>query len=227
MLDTAGIVPNVEAIRFVTDDGVSLEGELRRPEGEPAGSAVICHAHPRHGGSKDHPILWAIRTAVAQRGFVVLAFNFRGTMGSAGTYAGGRAEIKDVDAAIGRVRQEAEGPTLVCGWSFGAAVALREALGDERVSALALIALPLDPADIDVPPVPAAAELRTFRKPVLLLAGEGDVYCPRPRLESLGRGLPNAEVSILAGTDHFLWRREKEAAEAVGAFVDRVFGTGE
>ena len=30
-----------------------------------AGSAVICHAHPRHGGSKDHPILWAIRNELA------------------------------------------------------------------------------------------------------------------------------------------------------------------
>jgi alpha/beta superfamily hydrolase len=214
-------------MRFGTEDGVSLEAVLRRPEGEALCSAVICHAHPRHGGSKDHPILWAIRNTLARRGFVVLAFNFRGTMGSAGTYAGGRAETKDVDAAIGRVRQEAEGPTLVCGWSFGAVVALREALADERVSALALIALPLDPGDIDVPPVPPAAELRAFRKPTLLLAGEGDVYCPRPRLESLGRALPNAQVAILAGTDHFLWRREKEAAEAVGAFADRVFGTGE
>lgn len=216
----------MEAIRFGTEDGVSLEGELRRPQGEPVGSAVVCHAHPRHGGSKDHPILWAIRNTLAGRGFIVLAFNFRGTMGSAGTYAGGRAETKDVDAAIGRVRQESNGPTLVCGWSFGAAVALREALGDERVSALALIAPPLDPADIDVPPVPAAAELRTFRTPMLLLAGEGDVYCPRPRLETLGRTVPDAEVVILAGTDHFLWRREKEAAEAVGAFADRVFGAG-
>lgn len=211
-------------MRFGTEDGVSLEGELRRPQGEVVGSAVICHAHPRHGGSKDHPILWAIRNALARRGIAVLAFNFRGTMGSAGTYAGGRAETKDVDAAIGRVRREADGPTLVCGWSFGAAVALREALGDERVSALALIAPPLDPADIDVPPIPPVAELRTFRKPMLLLAGEGDVYCPRPHLESLGHALPNAEVVILAGTDHFLWRREAEAAEAVAAFADRVFG---
>jgi hypothetical protein len=32
---------------------------------------------------------------------------------------------------------------------------------------------------------------------------------------------------ILPGTDHFLWRREKETAEAVGAFTDRVFGSGE
>jgi uncharacterized protein len=211
----------MEAVRFGTVDGVSLEGEIRQPETPPAGSAVVCHAHPRHGGSKDHPILWALRNDLASRGFVVLAFNFRGTMRSAGTYGAGHAETKDVDAAIGRVRGEAAGPILVCGWSFGANVALREALTDDRVSALALIGLPLEPADVEIPPTPGPSELRAFTRPTLLLAGEGDVYCPRPRLEALARTMPEAEVVIVPGTDHFLWRREKAVAGTVGAFAVR------
>jgi alpha/beta superfamily hydrolase len=211
----------MEAVRFGTADGVSLEGEIRQPETAPAGSAVVCHAHPRHGGSKDHPILWALRNDLASRGFVVLAFNFRGTMRSAGTYGAGLAETKDVDAAIGRVREEAAGPTLVCGWSFGANVALREALTDDRVGALALIGLPLESGDVEIPPTPGPSELRAFTRPTLLVAGEGDVYCPRPRLEALARTMPKAEVVIVPGTDHFLWRREKAVAETVGAFAVR------
>jgi alpha/beta superfamily hydrolase len=211
----------MEAVRFGTADGVSLEGEIRQPETPPVGSAVVCHAHPRHGGSKDHPILWALRNDLASRGFVVLAFNFRGTMRSAGTYGAGHAETKDVDAAIGRVREEAAGPTLVCGWSFGANVALREALTDDRVGAFALIGLPLESGDVEIPPTPGPSELRAFTRPTLLLAGEGDVYCPRPRLEALARTMPKAEVVIVPGTDHFLWRREKAVAETVGAFAVR------
>ena len=211
----------MEPVRFGTVDGVSLEGEIGLPEAPPAGSAVICHAHPRHGGTKDHPILWALRNDLASRGFVVLAFNFRGTMRSAGTYGAGHAETKDVDAAIGRVREEAAGPTLVCGWSFGANVALREALTDDRVGALALIGLPLEPADVEIPPTPGPSELGAFTRPTLLLAGEWDVYCPRPRLEAQARTMPNAEVVIVPGTDHFLWRREKAVAETVGAFAVR------
>jgi uncharacterized protein len=211
----------MESVRFGTEDGVSLEGEIRQPETPPVGSAVICHAHPRHGGSKDHPILWALRNDLASRGFVVLAFNFRGTMRSAGTYGAGHAETRDVDAAIGRVREDTEGPTLVCGWSFGANVALREALTDDRVGALALIGLPLEPADIEIPATPGPSELRAFTRPTLLLAGEGDVYCPRPRLESLARTIPRAEVVIVPGTDHFLWHREKAVAETVGSFAVR------
>jgi alpha/beta superfamily hydrolase len=214
----------VTSIRFSTDDGVSLEGDLRLPSGPPAGGAVVCHAHPRHGGSKDHPILWAIRAELAGRGLVVLGFDFRGVMRSGGTYGGGRSETHDVAAAIGRVRDETDGPTLVCGWSFGANVALREAIGDERVAALALVGLPLDPYDVDVPGIPSADELRTFRRPVLLLAGQGDVYAPTPRLEALAAQLPGAELIVLPGTDHFLWRREREAAAAIGRFAVGALG---
>ena len=211
----------MEALRFTTEDGVSLEGELRRPETGPRGTAVICHAHPRHGGSKDHPILWAIRNELARRGFVVLAFNFRGTMRSAGTYAGGRSETKDVAAAIGRVREEAGGPTVVVGWSFGANVALREALEDERVAALALVGPPLEHG-LDIPDLPSPSELRVFRRPVLLLAGQHDEYAPEPRVRELAAAFPNAEVAVVPRTDHYLWRHEREAAATVGAFAERL-----
>jgi uncharacterized protein len=217
----------VTLVRFTTDDHVSLEGDLRLPEGEPLAGAVLCHAHPRHGGSKDHPVLWAIRAELASRRFAVLAFDFRGVMRSAGTFGAGRTEVRDVAAAIGRVREETDGPTLVCGWSFGANVALREAMQDDRVAALALVGLPLEPSDIEVPDLPGPSELRAFRRPVLLLAGQGDQYAPRPRLETFASWLPSSEVVVLPGTDHFLWRREKEAAAAIGDFAVRALGLGQ
>ncbi|MEX2204590.1 MAG: alpha/beta family hydrolase [Actinomycetota bacterium] len=215
----------MEPVRFATEDGVSLEGELRRPQGKTVGSAVLCHAHPRHGGSKDHPILWAVRNELARRGFLVLAFNFRGTMRSAGTYGGGRTEVSDVRAGISRVREETQGPTIVCGWSFGANVAVREAPDDDRVAALALIGLPLE-HDLDIPPMPSASELQTLDRPVLLLSGENDEYSPAGRLAKVQKALPRAELAIVAGTDHYLWRHEKEAATSVGEFAARVVTGG-
>jgi alpha/beta superfamily hydrolase len=210
----------VEPVRFTTDDGVSLEGELRRPEAAARGGAVLCHAHPRHGGSKDHPILWAIRNDIARRGFAVLAFNFRGTMGSAGSYGGGRVETKDVGAAIDRVAGEADGPIVVVGWSFGANVALRRTLEDARVRVLALVGFPLE-HDLDIPPTPTASELRTLRCPVLLLSGEHDVYSPPAAIRALASSMRDTTVEVVAGTDHYLWRRERDVASLVGAFVDR------
>jgi len=211
----------METVAFLTEDGVRLEGELRLPDDTPRGSAVICHAHPRHGGSKDHPILWSVRNELAgKRGLAALVFNFRGTMGSGGTFGGGRDEMRDVRAAIGFIRERAKGPTLVFGWSFGASVALREAFEDERVSALALFGIPLRPNDLALPSLPTPAELRVLKRPLLFLAGANDEYCPSDELRAYGEG--TADVVILDGTDHYLWRREREAAGIVGSFADRM-----
>lgn len=211
----------MESVRFLTEDGVSLEGELRVDVPEPRGSAVICHPHPRHGGSKDHPILWAIRNELARRGLAVLSFNFRGVMGSAGSYAGGHGEVKDARAAIDRARAAAPGrPTASCGWSFGASVALREALEDDRVAVLTLTGIPLRPGDVQLPPLPSPSEVKVLRRPVLFLAGSNDEYCPAQDLRDYAAA-SGAEVAILEGTNHYLWRREREAAALIGDFIDR------
>jgi uncharacterized protein len=210
----------MEPVRFPTDDGIWLQGEWRFPDEPPRGSAVICHAHPRHGGSKDHPILWAVRNELAgKRGLATLAFNFRGIMGSAGTYGGGRDEVADVRAAVGAIRDASTGPTLVFGWSFGASVALREAFEDERVSALALFGLPLRPNDLELPQLPEPDELLQLKRPLLLLAGEHDEYCPADELRAYGDGV--ADVVIVDAVDHYLSRREREAAAIVGDFAAR------
>ncbi|MFN8232039.1 MAG: alpha/beta fold hydrolase [Actinomycetota bacterium] len=214
-------------VRFVTDDGVHLEGEIRLPDGEAVATAILCHPHPQHGGSKDHPILWAVRNELAHRGYAVLGFNFRGVMGSGGTYGGGRDELADARAALGRIREEAPGvPTVVVGWSFGASVALREALDDDRAAALALLGIPLRPGDLELLSLPGPAERRAFTRPVLLLTGDGDAFCPQAELRAFAAGFPRADVEILEGTDHYLWRREREASAIVGAFADRSLGIG-
>jgi alpha/beta superfamily hydrolase len=216
----------MDQVTFTTEDGIRLEGELRMPDGAPRGAAVICHPHPRHGGSKDHPLLWAIRNDLAAaRGLAVLGFNFRGVMGSSGTYGGGRDELRDTRAAIEAARSHSgleDPPTVVVGWSFGASVALREALDDVRVSALALVGIPLRPGDVEMPPLPDRTDLRLFARPAMLLAGEHDRYAPPEDLRAYGALFPQAEVVVVPGTDHYFWRREREAASVVGAFADRV-----
>jgi alpha/beta superfamily hydrolase len=214
----------MESVTFQTQDGIRLEGELRLPKGSPVAASVICHPHPKHGGSKDHPILWALRNELAgRRGHAVLLFNFRGVMGSAGSYSGGHGELADVGGAIAAVRLSApDVPVMVTGWSFGANVALREAIDDERVEALALLGIPLRPGDLTLPALPAPSVLHSLRRPAYFLAGDGDEYCPAGELRSLAESIPKSEVAILEGTDHYMWRREREAAEMVGDFAQRV-----
>ena len=209
----------VEPIQIRTRDGLGLEGELRMPDGEPRAVAVICHPHPLHGGSKDHPLLWAIRSELANRGMAVVAFNFRGVMGSQGTYDRGLGELDDARAAVDLAASRVAGPLLMVGWSFGANVALREAVDDRRVGALALLGMPLAASALDLPAVPSNDRLAGFERPVLLLSGDQDPYSPAGELRILGRKLADATVTVVTGADHFFGRREREAAAVVGTFA--------
>jgi uncharacterized protein len=196
------------------------------PEGMARGSAVICHPLPTRGGSKDHPLLWAIRSELAHRGFAVLAFNFRGVMGSEGRFGGGVGEVLDVRAAIA-VASTQPGPVFVAGWSFGAHVALREAVDDDRVGALAGVGLPLAriepaPGAEALPGLPPLEGVETLARPVLLLSGELDRFSPTADVRSLGERLPDATVRIVPGANHYFSKREREAASIVGEFAERL-----
>ena len=210
-------------VRFRTSDGVLLEGDLRHAEGPVRGTAVLCHAHPSFGGSKDHPVLWAIRNHLAaRRGLHVLAFNFRGTMGSEGSHGGGIAELADVDAAVARAREEAEGPVVLVGWSFGASVALRHAVRDARIAALALVALPIGPGTVTDLPSPAPEDLERLAAPVLFVVGSLDRLTSVNDLQAMARRVPRGQLLVLPGTGHYFERREAELAEAIGEFVEPV-----
>ena len=212
-------------VRFETADGLSLQGELRAADGTPRGTAVLCHPHPEHGGSKDHPILWAIRNDLAaHRGLTVLAFNFRGVMGSEGEHGAGEAELADVAAAVERVREETDGPTVLIGWSFGAWVALRHAVTDPRIAALALVAFPIGKSS-ERRPLPELGNLEQLSAPTLLVAGDDDPICPIDGMRNLAGWISNAESLVLGDTDHFFGRRERELAEKIGGWVDRVLST--
>ena len=71
--------------------------------------------------------------------------------------------------------------------------------------------------------LPTPAELRLLKRPLLLVAGANDEYCPADELRAYGDSA--AEVVILDGTDHYLWRREREAAAIVGDFADRTIAS--
>ncbi len=204
-----------------------LEGELRIDVDPPRAATVLCHPHPRAGGSKDHPILWALRNELAgARGFAALLFNFRGVMGSEGTHGGGHAEVKDARAALTFVTQRApDVAVLLGGWSFGASVALRESLDDHRVGALALIGIPLVPRDLDLPALPDPAEILAAGRPTIFAAGEHDVYCPPDALRAYGKA-SGAKTLIVENTDHFFWRREHELAAAIADWAEQALDLG-
>jgi pimeloyl-ACP methyl ester carboxylesterase len=58
----------------------------------------------------------------------------------------------------------------------------------------------------------------------LVLCGDNDEYCPTDEARTFVDGFPDGRLVVIEGTNHFLWRREKEAAVRVGDFVDAALG---
>jgi len=202
-----------ERVTFKSGD-LTLEGMIAYPDGDAAGphrAAVVCHPHPLYGGSMYNNVVDAVLEALHARGFATLRFNFRGVGQSEGEFDNGKGGADDAIAAIRFLTAQkgvrAVGAVLA-GYSFGAMTAVRAAASVAEVTAIVTVALPLGMID------PSA--IGTITKPIVLLAGDQDSYCPANHLAALAERLgPLARRKIIHGADHFFGGREREIVAAL------------
>ena len=69
-----------------------LEAVLMTPATPPVAAAVLCHAHPLHGGMMHYKVLFRVAKVFQEKGYAVLRFNFRGVGRSEGVHDDGRGE---------------------------------------------------------------------------------------------------------------------------------------
>jgi len=144
-----------------------LEGLLDDAPGAPF-AAIVCHPHPRFGGTMLNRATHRLAKAVQARGGAALRFNFRGVGRSAGAYDGGTGEAADAAAAIDWLARERPGlPLLACGFSFGAWMALLAGGFDARVGGLLLAGFALRAADLG--PLREPSRVRDIAKPVAIV----------------------------------------------------------
>jgi alpha/beta superfamily hydrolase len=160
------------------------------------------------GGDMENPVVLAAARGLGGAGVTTLRFNFGGVGASEGRYGGGDAEVADVEAAVGALREHvpAGTPLAIVGYSFGAWVGARAAMRRTDVARLVLIAPPIDMVDF--------AFLRPPLPPCTVIAGDDDAYCRHPE-----RLAPLASVRLVEGADHFFWGRDDEVAAAVADAV--------
>ena len=175
-----------------------LESILMHPEGDPVAAAVVCHAHPLHGGMMHFKVVFRAAKALQHHGLAVLRFNFRGVGRSEGTHDDGRGEQDDVRAALDEMaRRFPTLPQVLGGFSFGSVMAARVGGTDPRVRALLVMGFPLRS-------VQDTAYLDGVTKPRLFVQGERDEFgnaeAIRARVEPLA---PPRELVVVPGADHF------------------------
>ena len=160
------------------------------------GFGVIAPPHPLYGGSKDSPVVGEMATALGGVNVATLGFDWRGVGTSAGSPTGDEAKaLADYAAALAFHARDREAPCFACGYSFGAAVAIRAAIADPAVEYLVLVAPPASMIDPD--------HLARFRGRVFLAVGDGDALVDPAALKALVSELDSAHFCLLARTDHF------------------------
>lgn len=115
-----------------TDDGFALQATVTDPGDDAVRHvAVLCHPHPRHGGTMHAPVMETLTDRICNTGVAVVRGNFRGVGRSEGSWGGGVEEVRDVRALVDAARTRyPSAHVTVGGWSFGGGVSLR-ALADD------------------------------------------------------------------------------------------------
>ncbi len=196
-------------------DGILLEGRLRLPDGPCAGGVVLAHPHPGFGGTMDVWLLPAIAARVAEIGWASLRVNFRGVGRSEGRQTDGAEEVADLEGAVAFLRERigAELPVLAVGWSFGAMVALRLGSAVQGWVGIAPPTRKVDGTPLHGPIVPDELPPRRW-----VVVGEHDQFFPPDTVDVLAA----ERVTVLPGTDHFLFGYDRQVADAVVAACEEV-----
>jgi hypothetical protein len=196
-----------------TSDGLTLEAELAVADGQPRAVAVLCHPHPKAGGTMRSIVIGALFDALPPVGVTCLRFNFRGVGESDGVHDEGRGEQLDVIAAIDRADTAVDSslPLVLAGWSFGADLALATVV--DRIAAWLAIAPPLRMA-------PDFSVVATDPRPKLVVLGENDTVIDTPAVDATTRAWTNTRVETVGGASHFFVGRTDPLVALAVAQID-------
>jgi uncharacterized protein len=206
-------MPTSESFDFQGPVG-RLEAILMSPDDGSVAAAVVCHAHPLHGGMMHFKVVFRIAKALQEQRVAVLRFNFRGVGRSEGAHDDGRGEQDDAIAALAELERRVPGvPLVMAGFSFGSVVALRVAAREPRVRAVAALGFPLVRFG-------DAATLQAPRQPRLFVQGERDPFGAGDALRALVEPLPPPrELVVVPGASHFFDDRLEAMQAAVSAWA--------
>ena len=221
-LRSTTILPAIrEDITLMTEDGLTLVGELALPASGPvAATLVTLHPVPTHGGFMDSHVLrkaaWRLPYLA---GIAVLRFNTRGTHSPRGTseghFDGGVAEGADVRAAVDFVASRGLPHRWLLGWSFGTDLALMHGSGLDVEGAILLSPPLMRVKDDDI------AAWQSSGKPVVAFVPEHDEFLTPAEARVRFGPFPAVKVVACEGAQH-LWVGERYVRWVLDRIVESV-----
>jgi pimeloyl-ACP methyl ester carboxylesterase len=186
-----GAVPS-SAVSFQTEDGLTLGGHLY---GSGNWGVVLCHMYPA-----DQTSWRAFAEELAQQGYQVLTFDFRGYGDSEGDKDIPHID-RDVTAAVRYLVDSGASEVVVIGASMGGTAALKAAVTFQAMSSFRFAGVATLSAPVEFQGLSAADEVPELVVPLLFIAAEDDVGAAGAhQLEDLSGG--SGDLQIVAGSDH-------------------------
>ena len=208
-----------QTLALRSTDGLLLEAKLDGPE-EPSATLVLCHPHPKMGGTMNAPLLTALTDDMSRRGWAVLRFNFRGIGDSEGQPGTGVDEVADAAGAISEAQKRWDSPIAIAGWSFGGAVAIRTAMETPGLAGAVGIAPAVKEKPGTTAGLPEPGEVR-LTCPLLVVCGTNDELVD-PEAARGWTSAAGGRYLEMKGANHFFWAKYDALAEAVGNFLEEV-----
>ena len=204
----------LETVYLETIDGVSIEADVLRTDADfVRGTVIIGHPHPLYGGDRHNHVVQAMQRAAVEMECHSIAPDFRGTGMSGGQHDNGDSERLDLMAAIELAdMMNPEGAVVMCGYSFGSAVALNVT----HPYIVGWIAM--------APPLPLLTNdplSSRYSPPKILLAPQHDQFTDPELLISRSTAWTNASVRVIPQVDHSITvGAEKFFSEALASVLD-------
>lgn len=204
-------------LTITSTDGLTLEAVLDAPA-DPRAALVLCHPHPRMGGTMNAPLLVALVQHLVSEGWAVLRFNFRGIGDSEGIAGIGHDELADAAGAVADIRARYDLPTAIAGWSFGGAVAIRTAARHPELTAIVGIAPAVKEKEGITAGLPSPDEISLAGELLVVVGVNDELVDPadaRAWTEAAG-----GHYVEMKGANHFFWGKYDDLSTTVAAFLE-------
>lgn len=198
---------------FLNGPAGRLEALLEEPESAPPlSAALVCHPHPKGGGTMHNKVVYRIARGLRKTGSVVLRFNYRGVNLSEGDYDEGRGETDDARVALNEIRSRyPDLPLTLTGFSFGSRVALR--LAGQESGLLRVLAVGFPTRILE------RQYVHDVLVPKYFIQSTVDEFGPRDEFQVFYDTVPQPKhLDWVEASDHFF----KDALDSFEAVVERV-----
>jgi len=198
---------------FLSGPAGRLEALLEEPDGqEPVKAALVCHPHPKGGGTMHNKVVYRIARGLRRTGCVVLRFNYRGVNLSEGIYDAGRGETDDARVALNAIRSRYPAlPVVLAGFSFGSRIALRLAGEEQGLERVIAVGFPTT--------IPEHGYVNDVKIPKYFVQSTEDAFGPRDQFSAFYESVPEPKhLDWVAAGDHFF----KDALDEFESAIERI-----